>query len=771
MRTTAAARYARWSAAIAVLIALIVAGLYLRRDWQARVNTKEMPAAVPPTVQQQSAGFSFSKVEGDHTEFTVRAKRATEYAGDGHSLLEDVWVTLYGKAGDRLDNLRTRSCEYMVATGDISCAGKVQIDMQSAEDARRHPADASHSNATARIIHVDTSGIVFNQKTGSAATDQLVVFRFPQGDGRGVGFRYDSEKQQIQLLHDVSLVFHPPSSPGLAQPPEGTAADVTATGSGLIFLQSEHRLHMFGPVSAQQGARNLSASELELEFDEQLRPQRLVSTGKPVLRETVPGSARTIAADQISAAFSATGWLESSLAEGNVHSTAKSATREDHLDADRAKLSFAEASNRPRQLTATGKVHVRSVVLPEGGSRNLATSDLVMDFSKVGQGGAASIEHVKTPAATMDFEGWTVVSGQSVPEHIHLTSGHLNADFGEGNQLQQVLGGGGTEIRRQVGDQPLQISASRDMAAHFDADGEWSTVDQTGDVHLTQADQAASADRAHFDHASDTVALAGAVVLADARTRTTAQSGLLRQGEHEFRAEGRVASNDISAANSPTNLGPGPAHISADHMVADTLTGRAVYSGRARLWQGESLVEASTIELDRSMQTLTATERVHSVFPQARWTAPQGGAAAKAPGAKAKDEYWHTQAQRMTYNSQAGLGHLEGEVKAESDEGTMRADIMDLFFEPTDPAGSLAPAGMPVTASSAGLGGVGGKQLVRATADGHVVADQEDRHGTAAHADYTAEAGKIVLSGGPPVVHDSSGNVTTGRQLTLYFCG
>ena len=37
------------------------------------VNTKEMPAAVPPSVQQHSAGFSFSKVEGDRTEFTVRA--------------------------------------------------------------------------------------------------------------------------------------------------------------------------------------------------------------------------------------------------------------------------------------------------------------------------------------------------------------------------------------------------------------------------------------------------------------------------------------------------------------------------------------------------------------------------------------------------------------------------------------------------------------------------------------------------------------------------
>ena len=71
-----------------------------------------------------------------------------------------------------------------------------------------------------------------------------------------------------------------------------------------------------------------------------------------------------------------------------------------------------------------------------------------------------------------------MVSGQSLPEHMHVTSRHLDADFGEGNQLRQILGGGGSEVQRQIGDQPIQISASRDMAGHFAPDGDWSTVDQ-----------------------------------------------------------------------------------------------------------------------------------------------------------------------------------------------------------------------------------------------------------------------------------------------------
>ena len=68
---------------------------------------------MPSSVEQRSAGFTFSKVVGDRTEFTVRASRATEFAEGGRSLLEDVWITAYGGAGERFDNLHTRTCDYL----------------------------------------------------------------------------------------------------------------------------------------------------------------------------------------------------------------------------------------------------------------------------------------------------------------------------------------------------------------------------------------------------------------------------------------------------------------------------------------------------------------------------------------------------------------------------------------------------------------------------------------------------------------------------------
>src|ERR1700686_3655621 len=109
MRTTQAARYARWSAAVAILLALAVAGVYVRGALHSR-RVQQTAVPVPAAVQEQSAQFSLSKVNGAKTQFTIRASRATQLTEGNRSLLEDVWITSYGTDTKRYDNLHTRSC-------------------------------------------------------------------------------------------------------------------------------------------------------------------------------------------------------------------------------------------------------------------------------------------------------------------------------------------------------------------------------------------------------------------------------------------------------------------------------------------------------------------------------------------------------------------------------------------------------------------------------------------------------------------------------------
>src|SRR5208283_32047 len=120
----------------------------------------------------------------------------------------------------------------------------------------------------------------------------------------------------------------------------------------------------------------------------------------------------------------------------------------------------------------------------------------------------------------------------------------------------------------------------------------------------------------------------------------------------------------------------------------------------------------------------------------------------------------------MTYSSDQLRGRLEQNVYTHSSEGAIRADAVDLFFAPAG-ASTLAstPTGAPANTSGGKDGSAvpvpGPQQLVRATALGNVIVEQEDRRGTSTRADYTASEGKFVLSGGPPIVYDTSGNSTT----------
>jgi lipopolysaccharide export system protein LptA len=210
-----------------------------------------------------------------------------------------------------------------------------------------------------------------------------------------------------------------------------------------------------------------------------------------------------------------------------------------------------------------------------------------------------------------------------------------------------------------------------------------------------------------------------------------------------------VLSTELHAGTgSVTNLAEAPAHVSAAHLVADVARGHAIYSGNSRLWQGDSVIEGDTVELDNPSHILVARGHVRGVFPQAAWT-PKGG---PPPGRSAHTgtELWHVRGGLLTYWGSDSRARLEQDASAESAEASIHANQIDLYFSTTGSASS-------------------GQQLSRAVATGDVSVRQEDRRGTSNRAEYTASEGKFVLSEGKPTVYDSTGDTTTGRQLTFFF--
>ena len=102
MRRSESARYARWSAAVALLLAGITTVVYLNRDWVRHIERAKAPPPTPVDVTRQSSGITFKKFnEENRAIFEVTASKSTDFKGQDASLLEEVQITIFGKAGDR----------------------------------------------------------------------------------------------------------------------------------------------------------------------------------------------------------------------------------------------------------------------------------------------------------------------------------------------------------------------------------------------------------------------------------------------------------------------------------------------------------------------------------------------------------------------------------------------------------------------------------------------------------------------------------------------
>ena len=274
------------------------------------------------------------------------------------------------------------------------------------------------------------------------------------------------------------------------------------------------------------------------------------------------------------------------------------------------------------------------------------------------------------------------------------------------------------------------------------AGGDWSQITLRGNVRMQDADRNAEAQQAVFNHTSQTTVLTGQAMVRDASSETHAPKFTFQQATGDLEAEGPVRSTDFSRGASGLQMSPAPANVTADHLRANSKTGRALYTGHARLWQGPSVLEADSIELLRETRVLNAAGNVRGVFPQA----PKPGTNASAA------PVWHVASALLTYWDKEDRAHLEKNVFVQSADQKMRSPQLELYF----------------TRSGSDKAGSGGtSQISRAVGTGGVVVEQGNRRGTAERGVYTAADEKFVLSGGTPTLFDPAEGTTVGRELTF----
>lgn len=765
MKRSEAARYARWSALAALLLAGVTGTIYLQRKWVAHVEIRKAPPPLAENQERQSIGLTLSKNEGDRTIFTVEASKSTDFKGQDISLLEDVKITVFGKLGDRHDVIHTQSCNYAKADGGIQCSGNVKMDLESAADAER----AKRNGGPENVIHVETSGVTFERSTGRAQTVQPVKFTFTNGDGEGVGAVYFSEQGMLRLIENVRITMRPTTAPGAKAGTELKAKEVVLHGTSLEMGKQSRKVTLFGPATADTETQDLSSGEIIALLDEKSRVRTLLAlpgslNQKPVLLTQGAKGAQKLQADKMTADLTIEGWVQSVEAEGNLLGS----SAEGEMQAENGFVEMWPKVNQAHIVTLRGNVRVDGHDQKTGLGRKLRTDALQMTFSGGVSNERSQLQHAET------LERGTVEWSDAENAQSKLTADKLTVDFGAAGKARHIVGTGNVETQRLLPGKPTQTATAASGDVLLDATGQWTQMTLHDNVHLKQEDQSADAHQALFVRADQTAVLTGQAAARDASSETRASKITFHQTSGDMEAEGRVRSTDLGEKKASISLSPVPANITAEHMTGNTKTGRALYTGHARMWQGPSVLEAKSIELLRETRELRANGDVRAVFPQqssdAKGSAAGSGAksnvgvsSAKAPapagGAKNGDSAgpkqpanWHITCGKLTYWDAENRAHLEQNVVAQSADERMRGPVLELYF---------------TRAADAKPGTEGTAQISRAVGTGGVVVEQGDRRGTAERGVYTADDDKFVLSGGTPTLYDAVEGTTTGRELTF----
>jgi lipopolysaccharide export system protein LptA len=211
------------------LLVVAIAVFLAVAQWKLRKAAIDLPGRLGINVEQSSDGINYTQTRKGKTIFKLHAAKAITRKTGGTTELHDVIIDLYGDDGNRADTISGSEFEYDPNAGVATAAGAVEILMMrpgvkpaistlkpgvpksiSAKPKTIQSKQLAASPVLGAItddqIHIKTSGLTFNQKTGVATTEQRVDFALRQGSGNSIGATYDSPNGHLILDHAVELL-------------------------------------------------------------------------------------------------------------------------------------------------------------------------------------------------------------------------------------------------------------------------------------------------------------------------------------------------------------------------------------------------------------------------------------------------------------------------------------------------------------------------------------------------------------------------------------
>jgi lipopolysaccharide export system protein LptA len=638
-------------------------------------------------------------------------------------------------------------------------------------------------------MKIETRGVSFNRTSGEATTDEGVQFSFANGSGQAIGALYNSEEGTLRLQRDVRLKLNQPvavtekkieNAKSAAAPKQDP---VEVTGTRMDFSRNNGTIYLSGPAQAKTQTERLLAAAFLLELDGNFHAKRLIaqSHGQDQLAEfsAAKGAGKQkLSAQEISATFAPQGWVTHAEATGRVAGESANGAAHQTLQAQSASMEMVPGQNAPKLLVAKGGVDARTSAGAKGSSggeavdtRKLTTEELRLTFlekameKRLEKGGTKGTKLASADTVGAGQIEWNeAANANSKLSQTILQANRLGMIFDADGKASRLDARGNVHTERSTAQADKQTATAKNGFVQLQEQGGWSRMELSEDVKLSEGTRAARSDQAVFERAEQTATLTGHATARDATNLTSAQKLTFWQATGDVQGEGGVRSSDLSARGGAIHLAQVAANVSADHLSGNSKSGWALYTGHARLWQGNSVLEAESIELLKNQRMMNAVGNVRAVFPQA----PGSVAVSKTTSAGPKTPaLWHAQSAKLTYWDQENRARLEQNVVVQSPDEKITSASMDLYFTRATPG---ANGGASTSNGSNGAANLAGaQQISHAVATGGVTVQQGERRATADHGEYTAADGKFVMSGGTPTIFDAASGTTTGRQLTFFL--
>jgi lipopolysaccharide export system protein LptA len=714
-------RLRKFFAAGAVLVVVVAFGFYLRGILKDKGNIPDVPKELPPNVASGATGFTHSQSKDGKMLYTIHAASVEQFKGSGKAALHDVSITVFGRNQDRSDQIYGSEFAYDPAAKIVTAEGEVRIDLEAntpaANSSAATPSSQSAAAETRNLIHVKTSGLTFNENTGIAQTKAAIEFRLPEASGSAVGATYDSHGGVLMLKSAVKI-----TSTGERK--------AIITGQSAVITKSPSKV-VVQYAKLEEPQRMLSADKVTAFMRDDNTVDRIVGTGNLHASSTGPKAAEINAAKgelQIAGANQA----RSGILSGGVTFASKGDSPADGK-AGKVLLSFGPA-NHITKARAEDSVQLKQGTAGKAQELHAAVLDV---FVKNGK----KIERAVTSASPAE-----IVREQATGKTT-ISAGHFETTFNDQNRPVSLYGTPDAKIVDTVSGKPDRILISRELTAKFNDKGEIISADQNGDFHYQEGTQTATADRAKYGAAEETILLTGSPRIVDTGATLTADSIQLNRKTRNAVAQDNVKTTYTNMTAQPTGAmlaSSDPIHVTGSSVNFSSSTGVARYT-KARLWQGPNIVEAPTINFDRNKRSLQAQ-------------GSQGGQVASVFVQKDKNGKLtpvNVTSDKLSYVDSERKAVFSGNVIVRTQDTTIDSDTVQVILLPRKNQAETQSA----------------SQLDRIESQGDIKIQQGSRKATGTRLIYTAAEEKMVLTGTPnkrPSIFDAERGQITGDSLTFF---